>query len=180
MIDIQEGIWALAVRAEHEAAAFIPTGSLSDSELVDPSSSMAPGARAVVELRAVAGGLRPRGLLGGEFAPRPGTEIMFRLGHSGALGLGAPATCPSVIGGQALVAGLPVEFAQAALDGLVRVQCAAALPAGVLSIDRGGYDEVESSQMVFERASGLLRCVLTALVVGEEPNEAELRNLIRD
>jgi hypothetical protein len=54
------------------------------------------------------------------------------------------------------------------------------MPAGRLRVDRAGHDEVDSSQMVFERAAGILRCVLGAAASGSEPNDDEIRRLLRE
>lgn len=176
---VHEGAWSLVVATEHAPASFVASGVLKDYETIASTSGTGSRVRALVELKAVTGGLRPRAMLGGEFAPEQGTGITFAVDHSGALGLGAAATCPSLIGGSSLVAGLPLEFARAVLDGLVRVKCATTTTAGVLHVDRAGHDEVDSSQMVFERASGLLRCVLTASVGGADIDEERLRELLR-
>jgi hypothetical protein len=80
--------------------------------------------------------------------------------------LGAARTCPSRFGG-ALVPGLPPEFAQATLDGLVRVP-AKWDSGGLLVVDRGAYDEVDSSSVAFELAGGLLVLALLARIDGTD------------
>jgi hypothetical protein len=178
-LEIHEGPWMLVIGTDHVPAAFVPTSVLRDSEPAVPMLPAAMPVRAVVELRGLFGGMRYRALLGAEFAPRPGSAIMFEVGHSGTLALGGPATCQSLIGETALVVGLPLEFAHASLDGLVRARCATPLAAGMLRVDRAGYDDVDSAHMVFERAGGLLCCVLRAAAGGDEPDEDELRRLVR-
>lgn len=66
-----------------------------------------------------------------------------------------------------LVRGLPDEFVAAILEGFFAVHCAEGFVAGNYRIDRGAYDEVESSQNTFSRAAGLLRCVLGKLALGQ-------------
>ena len=72
-----EGPWHLAVATEHDAASFRPVGTLADIEVVPQASSTGINVRAVVELKAVTGGLRPRALLGGGFDGKSGTQISF-------------------------------------------------------------------------------------------------------
>jgi hypothetical protein len=80
--------------------------------------------------------------------------------------LGAAKTCPSRLS-RPLVPGLPPEFAQATLDGLVRVPVAWD-SGGFLVVDRAGYDEVESSPVAFELAGGLLVLALLARLRGTD------------
>ena len=176
---IRDGAWQLYIGGEHELAAFKASGLLRTAEVSAPAAAVGRGVRSMVELASAAGGLRPRALIGGEFVTAPGSQLAFEVNHSGDLGLGTLATCPGLGSGRNLVPGLPLEFAQAVLDGLVRVQCRQPLPAGTLRIDRASHDEVESSQVAFERAAGILRCVLAAAAAGEDPDEDELRALLR-
>jgi hypothetical protein len=179
MIHIREGVWQLFVAKEHESAAFRASGVLRSVEVTEPAVAVGRGVRSLVEVIAATGGLRPRALIGGEFCTGPGSQVAFEVHHSGDLGLGSPAACPSLGSGPSLVPGLPQEFAQAVLDGLVRVQCLHSLPAGTLRIDRAGHDEVESSQVAFERAAGILRCVLASDIQNGGQSEDELRALLR-
>jgi hypothetical protein len=43
------------------------------------------------------------------------------------------------------------------------------LPAGVLTVDRAGYDEVNSSARAFRRTAALLVDVLAAQLAGQDP-----------
>ena len=92
--------------------------------------------------------------------------------------LGAAKTCPSRLS-RPLVPGLPPEFAQATLDGLVRVPSTWD-SGGLLVVDRGGYDEVESVPVAFELAGGLLVLALLARLRGTDINVStltEIRNV---
>jgi len=84
---VREGAWSLVVAAEHAPATFLASGVLTDSEATVSTSGTGGRVRALVELKAVTGGLRPRAMLGGEFVPEQGTELSFEVDHSGALGL---------------------------------------------------------------------------------------------
>src|SRR4051812_12927787 len=118
-IVVRDGSWAFTVVTDHESAAFDASGSLSDSEVAVDGGPANPIVRAIVELRALTGGMRPCAMVGGEFEPKPGKAINFHVGHTGALRRGDSATCSSLVGGPPLVSGLPMEFARAALDGLI-------------------------------------------------------------
>lgn len=181
MVRLEEGIWSLAVEREHGPAAFTPVGTLHDVETAVASLEASQGhpLRAVVEVAALTGGVRPRGLIGGSFTPAATDQLALHVHHTGALGFGVPPDCPSLLSGRPLVVGLPAQFAEAAIDGLVRVTCRTSLPSGTLTVDRAGHDEVESSQVVFEKAAGILRCVLAAAHLGSLPDGDELRALLR-
>jgi hypothetical protein len=94
----------------------------------------------MVEVVRSAGGLVPRALIGGSFSPQ-GSAITIEVGSIGDLTVGSPRRCKSSFS-HPLVTGLPEEFAQAALDGLVRLMASLALPPGVLRIHAAGYAEV--------------------------------------
>lgn len=178
---MREGSWELAVVHEHDGARFEPVGVLRESDSVQQPSESDPGrtVRAVVELVAISGGLRPRALIGGEFVPGSGGRLSIEVNHSGDLGLGASANCPGLAKAKPLVAGLPLEFAQAAVDGLVRVKCEKPVPPGVLRVDRAAHDEVDSSPIAFEKAAGILRCVLASIEASETPDQDEIRRMLR-
>jgi hypothetical protein len=112
----------------------------------------------MVEVVRSAGGLVPRALIGGSFHPQ-GSALVIEVGSTGDMTDGAPRGCQSSFN-HPLVTGLPEEFAQAALDGFVRLVDSLVLPPGILRIHAGGYDEVESSQVAFERAAGALGWVI--------------------
>jgi len=99
--------------------------------------------RVVVEVLRQHGGMAPRALIGGKFEPG-GTDLLVDVSISER---GKERrTCRSQLG-RRLVPGLPSEFAWPVFDGLRR---AAKLPAGQLTVDRAGYDPVESSPLMFE------------------------------
>jgi hypothetical protein len=79
------------------------------------------------------------------------------------------ATCPSRLWTRPFALGLPEEFASAVLDALLVDDML--WPAGVLWVDRAGFDEIESSTMVFGWAAGALACVLA-----RDPEEHRCRS----
>jgi hypothetical protein len=166
MIIIAEGGRSAAVRTDEVSATYVGVHAAH----CERSASSGPGreVRAVVELSRAFGGMRMRALLGAEFSPNPhGTLTVFEVPFGEAMGLGAVAECASELG-RPLVAGLPRDFADAALDGL-GYSAVGALPAGLLRVDRAGFDEVESSEMAFKLAGDLLRCVVDALLSERDP-----------
>jgi hypothetical protein len=80
--------------------------------------------------------------------------------------LGASRTYASLLKG-VLVPGLPPEFAQATLDGVVRVP-AHRDSGDLIVVDRAAYDEVDSSPVAFEFAGGLLVLALLARLAGSD------------
>ncbi|WP_319593839.1 hypothetical protein [Streptomyces sp. ID05-04B] len=122
-----------------------------------------------MEVSRAFGGMTMRALLGAEFSPDPlGTVTIFEVPFGEPMGLGAVAGCGSELG-RPLVAGLPRDFADAVLDGLAGDTGAEALPAGLLRIDRAGFDETGSSEMAFKLAGGLVRRVVDALLHDDDP-----------
>lgn len=115
---------------------------------------------AVVEIRRIAGGMNPWALLSGRFVHDRTEWFSIVVPHSGAF----PDACRSTsVGnlGRRLCVGLPEEFAQAVVDGLVRFE-PENRPAGRLEVAGGGFDLVDSSESIFEVAGGLLKWALLA------------------
>jgi hypothetical protein len=126
--------------------------------------------RAVVEISRALGGMRMRALLRAIFTPDPEIAVtVFEVPYSERMGFGAVAGCLSELG-RPLVAGLPLDFAGAVLEG-VAGSADAALPSGRLRIDRAAFDDVDSSQVAFRFTGDLLSQVIGALIRGEDPAE---------
>ncbi|MEV0280780.1 hypothetical protein AB0I22_30935 [Streptomyces sp. NPDC050610] len=166
MVIIAEGR-RVAVRTDEPSATYTHT----DISRCERPTTAEPGraVRAVVELSRALGGMHMRALLGAEFTPGPvGAVTVFEVPFGGPLGLGADAECESELG-RPLAAGLPRDFASAALDGLAGDVGGQVLPAGLLRVDRAGFDEVGSSEMAFRLAGGLLRAVIHASLHHADP-----------
>jgi hypothetical protein len=71
--------------------------------------------------------------------------------------------------------GLPTEFASAVLDALLAD--ATTWPAGSLRVDRAGFDEIESSAVIFGQAGQVLACAMAAML-GERDVEAAVRAVV--
>lgn len=161
-----------AIRVD-EATAMYPGFGFKSCER-PASGESGQSARAVVELRRSLGGVTMRALLGARFVPgAEGPATLFEVPFGAPLGLGAPAHCASELG-RPLVAGLPSDFAGAALTGLAG---AALLPAGIVRVDRAGHDEVGSSEKAFQLVGELLREVIRSLMSGQD-TEAVARSLV--
>jgi len=137
-----------------------------------PAAGMSSSpARMHVEVLRRFGGIAPRALIGAQFIPGRGTRTQINVGVA-AFGLfdadGQP-TCPGVLWNQPFTIGLPDEFAQAAAGALGE---GPALPAGTLTVDRAGFDLINSSEMIFEQAAAALKTVLAARLSGQDAETA--------
>jgi hypothetical protein len=113
-----------------------------------------------------------RALLGGSFAfDAARTETLVRL-HTEELDITAERTdlCPSRIG-RPLLCGLPVEFGEAALSGLLG-SSEPRLPGGILVIDRAAHDPVDSSEFAFRIGGDFLVYILAARFSGTDVGRA--------
>jgi hypothetical protein len=154
----RSGTWRIAVSDVDPSAVFESREWLRWSTTVAVGPTATREVSAMVEVVRSASGLVPRALVGGQFHPG-GSGVVFEVGSTGDLTQGALRSCKSLLG-HPLVPGLPIEFAQAALDGVARVADSLTLPPGILRIQAAGYDEVESSPIAFERAGGALVWVI--------------------
>jgi hypothetical protein len=121
------------------------------------SASAAAGTvRLIVEIKRNLGGMIMRAAVGGEFRSG-GDGTRFEVCVTGEpFDSGVPATCDSPLG-TPLVPGLPADFADAVLGGLMADAEQAPLPGGVLRVDRAGYDLMGSSDAAFGLAAKILR-----------------------
>jgi hypothetical protein len=172
MIDLTHDAWRVVVSDDDGGAAFPVDEWLERSFPASALTAQRGTARAVVEVRRRAGGLIPRAVAGGEMRLRGEGKRSLRVGQSAAMTLGAQATYSSRIRG-ILVPGLPPAFANAVLDGLVAA--AAWESPGVLIVDRGAYDEVESAPLAFKLAADVLVLALLARLSGTELDLSSLR-----
>ncbi len=157
----------VAVEEDDERACFVEAGRLR-ARRAAPEGSGRP-VRVLVEVQRRFGGLAPRALLGARFLPVPTTDIVFEVDCAPG---GASAACPSRLWSRPFTVGLPEEFASAVLDALLAD--ATPWPAGVLRVDRAGFDEIESSEVVFGQAAGVLACAMAAML-REQDLEAAVR-----
>jgi hypothetical protein len=129
----------------------------------------------MVEVYRLVGGMSQRALIGGELQLTTRSDRNVQIGLSAGLTMGAKATCQSELA-NALVPELPAEFAEASLDGIVRLLMER--PAGFLIVvDRAAYDEVNSSQVAYELAGGLLLAALMARLQGSHLDRSMLAEI---
>lgn len=171
-VAVRVGPWQIAVSDRVEPTAQFDTDRWLRLSARAASASASASASVTVEVLRSGSGVAPRALVGGTFQPQ-GSGLVIEVGSTGGLTEGAPRACESSFD-RPLVVGLPEEFAQAALDGLARVVDALTLPPGVLTICAGGYDEVDSSPLAFERAAGAVGWVLQEIYT---PNGLQVSNL---
>ena len=141
-----------------------PLAALEPSEVRRASAAVADGefpgrARAFVELVRRFGGLTARALVGGEFTGG-GDQVLIEVSVMEGAGAARPVRSHH-LGRHLYAAGLPAEFADAVLQGLLLA--GSEMPAGILVIDRGAVDDEGSSSAVFRQAAQLLREVLLVL-----------------
>jgi hypothetical protein len=146
---VRHGPWQIAVGDDDGAAGYLIDDWLewSDPDPGPSPESRTDAVRAIVEVRRGAGGVIPRALLGGEMRHAGRGARQVRVGQSSTMTLGASRTYASLLKG-VLVPGLPPEFAQATLDGVVRVP-AHRDSGDLIVVDRAAYDEVDSSPVAF-------------------------------
>ncbi|HET9731999.1 MAG TPA: hypothetical protein VFP54_04925 [Acidimicrobiales bacterium] len=169
------GPWTAAATASLMCQ-FEPTDWLFDR--VDAGERSVDALIAVtVEVRLRAGGMAPCALVGARFVSSDRADTELAVGHSAELAEGVRPSCVGLLG-RSLVSGLPKEFAEGVLNGLVRVE--APLPPGRLEVVAAGYDDVDSSEFAFERAAGLLRHVLSDLASNKEFGAPAIAEVLRE
>jgi hypothetical protein len=161
-----------SVLSDEPTARYTATSTLVESMAAQVQGLDAQATRAVVETLRHSGGLAPRALLGAEFTPESG-PLILTIGVS-ETSSGPTTSCASQLW-KPLVAGLPAEFAEAVVAGLLRRH--GLLPSGHLRIDRAGYDVVESSPLAFELAAELMVGVIVAELAHSDV-QVEVRRLV--
>ncbi|MFN8195213.1 MAG: hypothetical protein U0R80_13135 [Nocardioidaceae bacterium] len=143
-----------------EASAFYPSSAWHTRSVTSQTSSHeARAVRAVVETFKVPRGHTPRALLGAKFRPGPGGEVTAEVGSSRDP-WNAPKNCTSRLWMHPFRAGLPEDYVRAVLEGLADPL----LPPGVVTVDRAGHDDANSSPEAFGEAARLLALVLRTLM----------------
>lgn len=158
---------------DHEAK-YLATEWLRSSHPAAGTSSNPT--RMHVEVLRRFGGIAPRALIGAEFVPGQDNRTQINVGVAG-FGLfeaDDQPTCPTVLWNQPFTIGLPDEFAQAVGSALGE---GPALPAGTLTIDRAGFDLINSSEMIFGQVATLLKTVMAARLSGQDV-ETAARSLV--
>jgi hypothetical protein len=175
-IEVEVGPWRAAVVGSADTCRLDPSGTFDDLEqALDPP--LVDERSATVEIRRAAGGHWPWALLGAAHRPAPGKELRYQVAHTGELGSDLVESCVGLFGRE-LKVGLPSEFALAALDGLVRFSGAPIRPGHVVVVS-GGYDDVDSSSYIFERAAGLLKWVLLTQFPDPLPSSEQLATFLK-
>jgi hypothetical protein len=169
---VRHGLVVLDTDDSH--ARFQPTGCL----IATRAATCLPAAgavRSLVEVQRRFGGHSPWALLGAQFVAGDGDELVFEVGF----GDGEPTGeggYPSRLRKRPFLPGLPEEFAAAVLDGISAE--GPLFPAGRVTVDRAGHDEIESSAFVFRQAAQALGCALAAGLRPDADLEAEVRGVV--
>ncbi|GAA1021246.1 hypothetical protein Aple_059680 [Acrocarpospora pleiomorpha] len=156
-ITIETNGYRVKLDSERASAKFDMIGILSQTQVTSRElcSAIRP-VRIIVELFLFTGGRLPYALVGGLFTPGEGENLDIRV-H-----LSADVVCD--LENPIKRAGLAREFAEPLMVGLLEELPVDDLPAGELVVDRGVYDELESSAMSFRMAGRLLRSTTAALL----------------
>jgi hypothetical protein len=153
-IVVQVAGWRAAVSLNATYHAFTAHAFMRASKDALRSRSSTRGQKVIVEVYRGAGGIFPRATLGARY--RPGgdklnvTVAMIGDMYANPVGdFGSALSTPMTIG-------LPQEFGDAVLHGLISSRDENNTPAGDLTVDFAAYDEVNSSPYAFEHAARLL------------------------
>lgn len=158
------GLWRAGVLVDESRCRFEPVGWLSDA---DPAGQpLAASRSATLELRRAAGGVMPWALLGATYEPNDSGALTIRVAHSGEVA-SAPLHEGAGLLGRPLACGLPKEFAEATLDGLIPIR-SGAQPLRTTRHRWRWLRRGDSSQFAFEHAASLLKWVL----LGVSPDDA--------
>lgn len=154
-----------AAVVEDEPTAFYPSAAWHTRSVTSqaPAGGDVHAVRAVVETFRFPSGLMPRALIGAKYRPGPGSQLSVEVGSSRDP-WNAPKVCVSRLWLHPFRAGLPEEYVAAVLEGLADP----ALPPGVVSVDRAGHDEANSSPEAFFDAARLLASVLRTMLVTDD------------
>ncbi len=138
------------------AGRFVPQGWTDG--VVDAEPGGGSKRSATVSVYRDMGGITPRALLAGEFTPAAEKVLCVRVPRSGVLLERPSHDCPDLFGDR-LATGLPDEFSEAVTHSLIASGSTMKL-SGYLEVVGAGYDEVNSSSLVFEIAADALKYVL--------------------
>lgn len=150
-----------AIGEDDDRARYAMTERLHAAQPAGQALPDAQPVRVCVEVLRRLSGINPRALVGGEFVPHAGSETVFEVCVGGVLDGPHESTCPSALWSRPFAVGLPPEFVTGVVEGITDTR-GSDLPPGVLTIDRAGFDEMESSAAVFRQAASLLRQAIAA------------------
>lgn len=144
---------------DDELSAAYPSENVTSAEIPVGEGSATP-ARSLVELRRFHGGAAPHVLIGGSYTPGVGRLVLVVNTCSE---VASRRSCRSMLGARRLFPGLTDEFVEPIIGGLCRH---AGTGPGLITIDRFGFDPVETSPLAAELAAELLARVLS---LGRQP-----------
>ncbi len=156
---------AAVVSVDIPQAAYTPTTEVGFSLQASTDLHLATyGVRYTVEVER-RGGITPRALLGGEFlaSSRSALAISILVGDPWDEA-GKHVIESELNRSRGFVPGLPTDFVEGVRSGVMQDDWP--LPPGVLTIDRAGYDAMESSSPIFMEAAMVLRACISAKLTG--------------
>jgi hypothetical protein len=138
--------------------------------------SQVQSVRVVIEIQRRFGGLAPRAFIGGSFTVSNTDKAVLEIRHLPEMS--SPGSFAGHLWSKQFLAGIPLEFCDGIRQGIER-EVNGEIPGGLLVIDRGGFDEIESSAVIFQQAASVLGRVLATLM-REGDAEAQVRNYLSD
>jgi hypothetical protein len=168
---IKVGAWRVGIEALKSASIFEEADRLLDQEVA--TGFLQRKSALTVEIRRNVGPMIPWALLSGTFTPTLDDWFSVVIGHTGEF---PEEAAPNVLGllGRKLQLGLPREFAESVLDGILRFD-AEYRPSGRIKVVGGCFDPVYSSEAIFEVTAGLLKW---ALLLKEPLSETAIREFV--
>lgn len=156
---------AAAVSFDIPQAAYTPTAEVGFSTQASTNLHVvAHSVRYTVEVQR-RGGITPRALLGGEFLVSVGSTSAINILVGNPWDEAGEHVIKSELNRlRGFVPGLPTDFVEGVRSGVTQDDWP--LPSGVLTIDRAGYDVMESSSPIFMEAAMVLRACISAELTG--------------
>lgn len=168
--------WKIIVSDDNIEATYRVNDWLEYSEPMPKHHFQHERARAVVEVRRIAGGAAQHAMVGGELSRVSEDVRTIRVGQSAESDpTGKRMFNSGFKHAPPLVAGMPSEFARPSLDGLVSNPPELPYGGTFFVVDRGGYGEVDSSAYAFKFASSVLLITLVMRLQGSDLNDSVTR-----
>ena len=141
---------------------YLPTRELGDHA----------SAEILAELRMPSSGVVPMAILGATYQPAAGS-LLIRVVSSGEYTPGGIPRLPSKLA-EPLISGLPLEYATVVLDEIAKTTAEMGFPGGMIEVNRGGYDEVDSSEFAFRKTARFLTWALLTTSSSGFPTDDEV------
>ena len=164
--------WDGALKGRLETPPIAPQQILEHSHAITHEAGDHASVEIFAELRRRSSGVVPIAILGATY--RPGTgPLVIRVAATGEYTLGGTRDLRSRLV-RRLVSGLPLEYATVVLAEIARSAAELGFPGGIIEVNRGGYDEVDSSKFAFRKAAEFLTWALLKSSSSGFPTEDDI------